>query len=126
MKIILDTSAWIEYLRGSKEGGIVNDYIKNHEIVTPVVVLLELSYRADKEGWNFQQHLNFIKIKSEIVGINESSILKFGKIYNEQRKRLKSFGFADAIILMTALDKDAKIATKDRHFKGLNEAIMLS
>ena len=125
MRIILDTSAWIEYLKGSKEGEIVNDYIKNHEMITPVVVLLELSYRADKEEWNFQQHLNFIRIKSEIVGVNELSILRFGKIYNEQRKRLKSFGFVDAIILMTALDKNAKIVTKDRHFKGLPEAVML-
>ncbi len=125
MKLILDTSAWIEYFKGSKYGEIVSNYIKENEIITPSVVLLELSYKADKEEWDFKQYLSFIKFKSEILGINESLLLQFGRLYNEQRKREKNFGFVDAIILMTAIDKKVKILTKDGHFDGLSEAIML-
>lgn len=49
MKIIFDTYAWIEYFEGSKKGEIVKKYFEREEILTPLVVLLELSYKADKE-----------------------------------------------------------------------------
>ncbi|MDP3881732.1 MAG: PIN domain-containing protein [Nanoarchaeota archaeon] len=125
MRVIIDTSAWIEYFQGSKEGETVNQYLKDNEIITTVVTLLELSYKADKEGWNIKDYLNFIKLKSNVVGIKESSILQFGKLYNEARKREKSFGFADAIILLTSNLEKAQILTKDLHFKGFDNAIML-
>ncbi|MEK6888899.1 MAG: PIN domain-containing protein [Nanoarchaeota archaeon] len=125
MKLLIDTSAWIEYFTGSKEGEIVNKYLNENEILTSVVSLLELSYKADKEGWNIRDYLNFIKIKSQIYGIKESSIIEFGKLYNFSRKKEGSFGFADAIILMTSKSEEAKILTKDNHFKNFDNIIML-
>ena len=71
MRVIFDTYAWIEYFKGSKQGEIVNEYLKEHEIITPSIVLLELSYRADKEGWDIKRYLSFIKIHSSIIGIND-------------------------------------------------------
>jgi len=99
--------------------------LKDNEIITTVVTLLELSYKANKEGWNIKDYLNFIKLKSSVVGIRESSILEFGKLYNEARKKEKSFGFADAVILLTSNLEKAQILTKDPHFKGFDNAIML-
>ena len=83
-------------------GEQVNNSLKNNEILTSVVSLLELSYKADKEGWNIKDYLNFIKVKSQIIGIKESSIVEFGALYNQTRKSEKSFGFADTVILLTA------------------------
>lgn len=125
MKILVDTSAWIEYFTGSKEGEIVNNYILNEEIITSIISLLELSYKSDKEGWNIKDYLNFIKIKSQIIGIKESSIIEFGKVYNSSRKKESSFGFADAILLQTAKDEEATILTKDNHFKIFEDVILL-
>ena|SRR3989338_7325548 len=125
MKVIIDTSAWIEYFQGSKEGEIVKQYLSDNEIITTITILLELSYKADKEGWNIRDYLNFIKLKSTIVGIKESSISQFGKLYNNARKKENSFGFADAIILLISLTEKAQILTKDSHFRNFENAIML-
>lgn len=125
MKIIFDTYAWIEYFEGSKKGEIVKKYLEREEILTPLIVLLELSYKADKEKWDFKKLLNFIKIKSEIVGINEEFVLSFGKTYNKMKKKIKGIGFADVIILNTTRLYDAKILTGDKHFSKIDRAIIL-
>jgi len=123
--ILIDTYAWIEYFKGSQEGKIVEEYL-DKKIITPSVVLVELSYKSVKEGWDFKKHLNFIKSKSFIMGLREDIIIKCGEIYVEQRKVNPSFGIMDAIILTTAKLEDYKILTGDRHFKGFKEAIMLN
>ena len=125
MKIIFDTYALIEYLEGTKKGKIVNDYLENDEIITPFIVLLELSYKADKKGWDMNKVLSFIKVKSEIVGVNEKFVLRFGNVYNDFKKKKRDIGLADAIILTTGLLYDSKILTGDEHFKDLNETILL-
>ncbi len=125
MKIVMDTSAWVEYFLGSAEGEIVNKHLKSDEILTPFIVLLELSCKAYREKWDAKTYLNFIKLKSRIIGIPESSILNFGKTYCEARKKREQFGLADAIILVSAISEKVKILTKDKHFSGFEEAIIL-
>ena len=125
MKILLDTSAWVEYLLGSEIGEKVNQYLKDNEIITSVITLFELSYKADRERWNIKNCLNFIKIESQIIGIKESSIIEFGRLYNETRKKESSFGFADAIVLLTANTEKVQIVTKDNHFRNIENAVVL-
>ena|SRR3989344_8735893 len=116
MKLIFDTYAWIEYFIGSKKGEVVKSYFDN-EILTPTLVLMELSYRFDQEGWDFKKFLNFIKSKSTIMGINEDTILEFGKFYNLLKKKEKSISFVDTLIFTLAKLENTKILTGDLHFK---------
>ncbi len=125
MKIVFDTFAWIEYFKGTKKGSKVKEYLENNEIITPLIVLLELSYKADKEKWNCREILDFIKIHSKVSGISEEFVLNFGKLYNQTKEKIKGIGFADIIILNTALLNNAKILTGDSHFSNINEAIIL-
>lgn len=125
MKIVFDTYAWIEYFEGSKKGEIVKKYLEENEILTPLIVLLELSYKADKNGWDITKYLNYIKVKSKIVGVNDDFILNFGKTYNSSRLKVKDFGIADAVVLMTARLNEASILTGDAHFSKFEEAIIL-
>jgi predicted nucleic acid-binding protein len=125
MRLVLDTSVWIEYLIGSEKGVVVKEHLKNEEIITPSIVLLELSYRAEKEKWNMQELLDFIKLNSKIVGFNDEFILRFGRVYNEAKSKVKDIGLADCIILTTALLNDAKILTRDRHFSNFKEATLI-
>ncbi len=124
MNVVFDTYAWIEYFLGSEQGKIVESYIKE-SIITPFIVLLELSYRADKEGWNFKQYLDFMKVNSKITSVTEEFILKFGQVYNRVKKDVPGIGIADAIVLLTALEENAKILTGDEHFKNLPQVIFL-
>ena len=124
MKIVFDTYAWIEYFKGSEQGKIVNQYIKE-KIITPLIVLLELSYRANKEGWDIIRYLNFIRFHSEISVFNENFIIEFGKNYNKLKKEIQDFSMADCIILTTAKLENAKVLTGDVHFKNFSETIFL-
>jgi len=125
MRVIFDTYAWIEYFKGSKQGEIVNEYLKEHEIITPSIVLLELSYRADKEGWDIKRYLSFIKIHSSIIGINDKIIIEFGRIYNKTKKEIKDMGFVDILILTISILENAKILTGDKHFRSFESTIFL-
>ena len=51
--IIVDTFAWVEYFLGSKKGKIVEEYLNENNLVTPSIVLIELSCKSAKENWNF-------------------------------------------------------------------------
>ncbi len=125
MAIVFDTYAWVEYFNGTSKGNLVKRYLEREEILTPIIVLLELSYKADKECWNFDNHLKFIKANSEIVGMNEEFVLLFGKFYNRIKKKVKKIGITDIIIIHTANVNNAKILTGDPHFKEMNNVIML-
>ena len=117
---------WLEFRRVLfRSGNVVKSYLEENDILTPVIVLLELSYLSDKEGWEFFKYLNFIKINSEIVGINEKFILSFGKFYNKIKKQTKKIGITDVIIMHTAVMKDAKILTGDKHFSKTDNVIIL-
>ena len=125
MAIVFDTYAWVEYFDGTKKGGIVGKYLEEEEVITPSIVLLELSYKSDKEGWDFNKYLNFIKTNSKIIGVNEKFILTFGRAYNNIKKQVKNIGITDIIIIHTAEMNDAKILTGDEHFEKTGKAIVL-
>lgn len=125
MAIVFDTYAWIEYFNATKKGSIVKKYLEEEDVITPTIVLLELSYKSDKEGWDFIKYSNFIKNNSKIVGINEKFILSFGRAYNNVKKKVKKIGITDIIIIHTATMNDAKVLTGDPHFSELKESIML-
>jgi predicted nucleic acid-binding protein len=125
MSFIIDTSAWVEYLEGSNKGDKINHYVENEEIITPLIVVLELSVKAEKEGWNMEKIYNFIKLKSSIVGFPENEINLFGKIYVSARNKIPSFGMADAIILATSKNLKSKIITTDHHFKEFEDIILI-
>ncbi len=125
MAVIFDTYAWVEYFNGTNKGIIVKKYLEEEEILTPIIVLLELSYKADKENWDFSKYLNFIKVNSEIVGIDEKFVLSFGNFYNKIKKQIKKIGITDVIILHTSMMKNAKILTGDEHFSKMDNVIIL-
>ncbi|MDP2926342.1 MAG: PIN domain-containing protein [Nanoarchaeota archaeon] len=123
--IIIDTSAWIEYFIDSKNADMVERLLNEEETMTPSLVLIELSGKSAKENWDFKKYLSFIKSKSSIIGVNEDIIISCGKIYSEERKQKPSFSMIDATILAIARNKNAKILTKDTHFRDYKEAIMI-
>ena len=125
MAIVFDTYAWIEYFNATKKGIVVKSYLEGKDVITPAIVLLELSYRADQEGWDFSKYLSFIKTNSKITGFNEKFAVSFGKLYNESKKKIKDISMADIIILNTAILNDSMVLTGDKHFEKTGRAIIL-
>ena len=120
MRVLFDTYAWVEYFLGSTKGKIVEKILEQNEVLTPVIVLIELSCKAARERWNFNKQLEFIKAKSLILDIGEKVILKTGSVYLKMRSNIKDFGFIDSIILATSMIEMADIVTGDKHFRNLN------
>ena len=125
MKIVFDTYAWIEYFLGTNKGKEVDSYLKDNDIITPILVIIELNYKSDKEKWDFEPILDFIKSKSTISFIDWDIANISSKNYLEQRKRHKDFSLVDAIILSTAKVYNTKLLTGDKHFIGLDETVFL-
>jgi len=125
MNIVFDTYAWIEYFLGTDKGKKVDNYLSDNEIITPILVIIELNCKSDKEEWNFEEYLDFINSKSTISFINWDIAKMCSKAYLEERKKHKDFSLIDAIILSTARINNSKILTGDKHFVGLDETIFL-
>ena len=93
---------------------------------SPVIIseVLSKSIRTDglEKG---KERADFIAERCVVVPIDEEMGLLAGKIHGEMKARDKSFGMMDATILATARRKKIKVLTKDRHFEGFEEAVML-
>ena len=126
MRIIFDTYAWVEYFLGTEKGKKVSQIlVESNELYTPSIVLLELSYKSIKEGWNYDSLFQFIKTKTAIIDLDEEVISKTGLVYWELRKQGKNASLVDATLLTTARILKAKIITGDQHFKDTDESIMI-
>ena len=120
MRVLFDTYAGVEYFLGTTKGKIVEKILEQNEVLTPVIVLVELSCKAARERWNFNKQFEFIKAKSLILDIGEKVILKTGSIYLKMRLKIKDFGLIDSIILATSMIEMADIVTGDKHFRNMN------
>ena len=65
-KLVLDSSAWIEYFTGTPKGAKVRDLLKNNEIYTSSISLAEISSK-------FKRSKKDPKEASDIVLSNSNS-----------------------------------------------------
>jgi len=124
---IFDTSAWVEYFIGSSRGAKVRDILESQEkIATPIIVLIELSCKASKEGVDFTSNVDFIRQKSTIIGIGVDDVESVGKTYAKMRKINGKTSLPDAVVATAAKDNGATIVTCDRDFIGVENVNLIS
>jgi predicted nucleic acid-binding protein len=96
-----------------------------NEIYTSIISISELMSISKRDREDAE------KVYRNITGISKISFLSLeiakeaGILHSEIRKKIKDFGMADSIILVTARKLNAKVTTCDNHFKGFKEAILL-
>lgn len=124
---VVDSSAWIEYFTGTKHGKKAAEIIedKKNDIITPVVVILELSNFFNKNEINFEELYGIILKNSKIFYMNEENAKQTGKMHSQLKKNNKKISSSDCFILFVARSLNAKIVTKDLDFKGFKEAIFI-
>ena len=126
-KVIIDTYAWIEYFKGSREGKKAKKFIEgSFELFTPSIVIAELSdkYRRENIGeWTIRKR--FIKLKTKILDLDEKVADEAGKLKQDLRKKYSDASLADAIILAHSISVGAKILTGDKHLRNLKNSIDL-
>jgi predicted nucleic acid-binding protein len=123
--IVLDSFAWIEYFNGTSAGLKVQSFLESEHVVTPAVVVAELSEKYKRLNRDFGSKYDFLRSRTSIVPLEELLARLAGEINFERKKRVKGWGIADSMILATARQSGSRIVTGDPHFRDLEETIML-
>ena len=126
-RYVIDSYAWIEYFRGTSKGKKVKEILESQPCFTPSIVIAELSNKYAKQNYVFwETDLQFIAENSSIIALDKEIANTAGKIKVAVRKKYKTdFGLADAIILSTARQINAKVVTGDTHFEELGNVEFL-
>ena len=126
MRCFVDTSAWIEYLEGSKIGEKVNKILnEENEIYVISLIISEVISKIKRKRGNVDLAYDCIIKNSRIFDITPKISKKIGILHAQIKNKLPNFSLADASIVCSAEAIDAKIITKDTHFKGFKEAILI-
>ena len=120
MKVLVDTSMWIDYFRGGNNSKDLDFLIDENLIVTNDIILAEL--------------IPYLKIKMQMKVIellrevNKISLdIHWEEIIEFQVKCLKGgsngIGIPDLIIAQNAQQNDCKVYSLDKHFRLLNQVL---
>ncbi len=123
--ILIDTSVWIEYFRGSDaiNSDIINNYIDNNQICINDLILSELipSLKHKKEHDLIDILLSIRKIPIEI---NWQEIINFQVI--NLKHGTNNVGIPDIILLQNVIYHNLSIASIDKHFNQMKKYIDFS
>lgn len=124
-KLIIDASAWVEYLTGSQKGEKVRKYFEEYELYTSTVSVSEVIAKMLREGFSEEIAILAIPARSQIVPIDFGIASDAGKAYYILRKKKDKISLSDTICLSTARKISGKVLTFDNDFRGIAEAIVL-
>ncbi|MDM7462461.1 MAG: type II toxin-antitoxin system VapC family toxin [Tepidimonas taiwanensis] len=114
--VLVDTSAWIEWLIGSATGEAVADHLPEQEgWVVPTMVQLELAkWLAREVGEDKADQVIAFTQVCRVVPLDTEIALAAAEACRAHR-----LATADAIVFATARARDAMLVTCDAHFEGL-------
>ena len=114
--VLVDTSAWIEWLIGSPTGEKVAEHLPDQaDWLVPTMVQLELAKWLSREVGEdkVDQVIAFTQV-CQIAALDTEIALAAAEACRDHK-----LATADAIMFATARMKGAKLLTCDKHFEGL-------
>lgn len=124
-KYLVDTWAWIEYLRGTALGASAKDIIERGDSMTSVVTIAEVVSKFSREGLNTEDAFSSMTSLSKIIDVDRQLSKETGLLHSTVKKSKRNFSLADAFVLQTAKDLNIKVLTGDPDFEGIKETEML-
>lgn len=118
MKVVVDTSIIIDYIRGgSKWENFIKNISDDIEFYLPTIVIYELfSGESTRQSEHVKVITNFLK-HFRRVELNEEIAIMAGGLY---RDISKNFGVQDYVIAASALEMNAQILTLNiKHFQQI-------
>lgn len=126
-KLLLDSWAWVEYLRGTERGKKVrNEIERSTDIHTHLVSIAELTSKLKREEMDSELAWRAVTSISRVVIPNAFDAKNVGLLHAEIKAERPNFSLADAFVLHGARKLKAKVLTGDPDFQGLRDAIMLN
>ena len=113
---VVDTSAWIEWLRDSEVGRKVDPEIPTQEAwIVPTIVQYELArWLARRVSEEAAGSVIAFSKECVVTPLDTALALRAAEVANEH-----ALAMADAIIYATAIDAGADLLTCDAHFAEL-------
>ncbi|MGA2317728.1 MAG: PIN domain-containing protein [Thermodesulfobacteriota bacterium] len=121
-KILIDTSAWIEYFK-DKSAGLskrVDEILSKYEVYVPKVVIAELiqSSKSEREVSIVEDFVDAFNI----IDQKEDTWIKAGKLSFNLKKKGKNVNLTDCYIAVIAQEYDCQILSLDFHFKDIQKS----
>jgi predicted nucleic acid-binding protein len=117
-RYIIDSSAWIEYLDGSTKGAEVKEIIEKNECFTSSLSIAEVTIKILKSDMDPQDAYATMTMLSRELPVTSEIAYAAGRLYVEERKRIKDIGIVDVFIMVHAKKNNLVILTGDvNHFK---------
>ena len=120
---LVDSSGWIEFFTAGPLAKEYSKYLKDiTKVVTPTIVLYEV-YKKIKRERAEEDALSAVSLinKTSVIPLSESIALLAADLSLKY-----SLPMADAIVYATAIEEKSKVITSDAHFKGLDDAVIIS
>ena len=120
--VLVDTSAWIEWLIGSPTGEKVAEHLPEQaDWLVPTMVQLELAKWLSREVGEDKadQVIAFTQV-CQVVALDTEIALAAAEACRDHK-----LATADAIMFATARTKGAKLLTCDKHFAGLSGVTLI-
>ena len=122
MRILVDTSIWIDYFRGGEHSAVLDHLIDENLLVTNEIILAELvPYLKIKKQTAVIQLLH--EIKQIPLVIDWEEIIEFQVRCLEAGEN--GVGILDLIIAQNAMDNDCVAYSLDKHFSLLSRVMKL-
>jgi tRNA(fMet)-specific endonuclease VapC len=122
-KVLIDTSAWIEYFRNQSQGFSkkVDDILANCEVYVPKIVIAELiqGSKSEREVSVIEDFVGAF----HVIDQKEDTWMKTGKLSFRLKKRGKNINLTDCYIAVIAQDSGCRILSLDQHFKDIEKAM---
>lgn len=121
--ILVDTSAWIEWLIGSPTGESLAERLPDRsEWLVPTIVQLELAKWLTREAGEekAEQVIAFTQV-CQVAPLTTEIALAAAEVCRNHR-----LATADAVIFATAHAGEATLLTCDRHFENLPGVVLVS
>lgn len=124
-KLVVDASAWLEYLDGSTKGEGIRKRFEKAQLYTPAICLAEIIARMIRRGFSPEIAKIAVPARSTVVAIDGNIGITGGTLYAELRKERPKIALSDALTLAIARKLGAKVLTCDNDFRGIPEAVVV-
>ncbi len=126
-KFVIDSWAWVEYLRGSSRGGRVRELLeeKKNELFTHAVSVAEVVSKLRRANLDYGEAWRAIASNSKIVIPSGADAFETGLLHASMKRERRNFSLADTFVLLSARQNRARVLTGDPDFSGLTDAIFV-
>ncbi len=128
IKVVLDTSALVEYFDSTEKGAVVKEIIENREnfILVPAIVVAEISSKLERRGFEARQFASSLEAFTIFLDLDSVTSVNAGKRHAQLRKLEPNISLVDCIVMQIAADHDNALSlTTDHGFKHYKNSKIL-